>query len=235
VNLTESCYTYRFDNPVQFNRLEALPLSPILVRPVREQLEHDRLIRLLQVKLRRKFDVGINPGAEQNVPVGTGPAAVYPDLVLFSLEKGRRLQGVVEVETGESVNHLEALAQWVHLAKLRASFHLYVPAAMVDVARRLSEDNHVNANEIWSYHSIGDQVRFTLVHRSREAAPSRSSSLAPSGPSASARSAPSDRPSAARSAKKLVKPVKNVKTVKKAKPANISKKAKKTAKSPKRK
>ncbi len=145
-------------------------MSPILVRPVREQLEHDRLIRLLQTKLRRKYDAGINPGAEQNAPVGTGPTAVYPDLVLWSLEKGHRLEGVVEVETGESVNHLEALAQWTHLAKLRAAFHLYVPAAMVDVARRLCEDNHVVVNEIWSYHTIGDQVRFTLVHRNREAA-----------------------------------------------------------------
>jgi hypothetical protein len=141
------------------------------VRPVREQLEHDRLIRLLQTKLRRKYEVAINPGNEQNTPVGNSPTAVFPDLVLLSLERGRRLQGVIEVETGESVNHLEALAQWTHLAKLRAEFHLYVPAGMVEVARRLCEDNHIVANEIWSYHSIGDQVRFTLVHRSREAAP----------------------------------------------------------------
>jgi hypothetical protein len=148
-------------------------VSPILVRPVREQLEHDRLIRLLQVKLRRKFEAAINPGNEQNAPVGIGPAAVYPDLVLLSLERSRRLQGVIEVETGESVNHLEALAQWTHLAKLRAEFHLYVPAGMVEVARRLCEDNQILVNEIWSYHSIGDQVRFTLVHRSREAAPTR--------------------------------------------------------------
>jgi hypothetical protein len=146
-------------------------VSPILVRPVREQLEHDRLIRLLQGKLRRKFEVAINPGNEQNAPVGTGTTAVYPDLVLLSLERGRRLQGVIEVETGESVNHLEALAQWTHLARLRAEFHLYVPAGMVEVARRLSEDNQIVVNEIWSYHSIGDQVRFTLVHRSRESAP----------------------------------------------------------------
>jgi hypothetical protein len=149
--------------------LEASYVSPILVRPVREQLEHDRLIRLLQTKLRRKFEAAINPGNEQNAPVGTGPAAVYPDLVLLSLERSRRLQGVIEVETGESVNHLEALAQWTHLARLRAEFHLYVPAGMVEVARRLCEDNHIVVNEIWSYHSIGDQVRFTLVHRSREA------------------------------------------------------------------
>ena len=144
-------------------------MSPILVRPVREQLEHDRLIRLLQTKLRRKFEVAINPGNEQNAPVATGTTSVYPDLVLLSLERGRRLQGVIEVETGESVNHLEALAQWTHLAKLRAEFHLYVPAGMVEVARRLSEDNQIVVSEIWSYHSIGDQVRFTLVHRNREA------------------------------------------------------------------
>ena len=148
-------------------------MSPILVRPVREQLEHDRLIRLLQAKLRRKYEAAINPGNEQNAPVGNGPTAVYPDLVLFSLERGRRLQGVIEVETGESVNHLEALAQWTHLAKLRAEFHLYVPAGMVEVARRLCEDNQIVVNEIWSYHSVGDQVRFTLVHRNREAAPAK--------------------------------------------------------------
>jgi hypothetical protein len=199
--------------------LEAFALSPILVRPVREQLEHDRLIRLLQLKLRRKYDVGINPGAEQNVAVGSGASAVYPDLVLWSLDRGRRLQGIVEVETGESVNHLEALAQWVHFTKLRAMFHLYVPATMVDVARRLVEDNHVNANEIWSYNSLGDQVRFTLVHRSRETAPSRP------------RPAPSERPAALGSAKKAApvrsaKPAKNVKIAKKATKARPAAKAK---------
>jgi len=94
-------------------------VSPILVRPVREQLEHDRVIRLLQAKNRRRFEVGINPGAELNVPVGTGPSALYPDLVLQSLERGHRVQVVVEVETGESVNHLEALAQWAHYGRLR--------------------------------------------------------------------------------------------------------------------
>ena len=146
-------------------------MSPILVRPVREQLEHDRIIRLLQSKFRRKYEVGINVGAEQAAPVGAGPSALFPDLVLSSLERGRRLQAVIEVETGESVNHLEALAQWTHLSKLRTAFHLYVPAGMVDVARRLAEENHVHVNEIWSYHMVGDQVRFTLVHRSREAAP----------------------------------------------------------------
>jgi hypothetical protein len=169
-------------------------VSPILVRPVREQLEHDRIIRLLQSKFRRKFEAGMNPGVEQNVAVGSGPAAVYPDLVLLSQERGHRLQGVVEVETGESVNHLEALAQWAHFARSRAAFHLYVPAGMVDVARRLCEDNHIFVGEIWSYHTVGDQVRFTLVHRNREAPPVMPRPRTP------ARQQPATRPTPARSA-----------------------------------
>jgi hypothetical protein len=39
---------------------------------------------------------------------------------------------------------------------------------MVDVARRLCKDSQIHVAEIWSYHTVGDQVRFTLVHRSRE-------------------------------------------------------------------
>jgi hypothetical protein len=143
-------------------------VSPILVRPVREQLEHDRIIRLLQAKCRRRYEVGINPGAEQNAAVGNGDSSVYPDLVLQSQERGHRLQAVVEVETGESVNHLEALAEWAHFSRLRASFHLYVPAGMIDVARRLCQDNQIRVDEIWSYHTFGDEVRFTNIYRSRE-------------------------------------------------------------------
>jgi hypothetical protein len=145
-------------------------VSPILVRPVREQLEHDRIIRLLQTKFKRRFDAGMNPGAEQNAPLISGTTTIFPDLVLTSLEKGHRLQAVVEVETAESVNHLEALAEWMNFAKLRAAFYLYVPSSMVDVARRLCDDNQIVTNEIWSYHTVGDEVRFTLVHRAKEAA-----------------------------------------------------------------
>jgi len=159
-------------------------LSPILVRPVREQLEHDRIIRQLHARYRRKYEAGMNPGSEQNAAVGSGPSALYPDLVLLAQERGHRLQAVVEVETGESVNHLEALAQWAHFARLRAMFHLYVPTGMVDVARRLCEDNQIHVGEIWSYHAIGDEVRFALVHRSREALPAARSRVATPRPGA---------------------------------------------------
>jgi len=170
-------------------------VSPILVRPVREQLEHDRIIRLLQVKYRRKYDAAVNPGIEQNLAIGSGPSAIYPDLVLQSQERRHRLQGVVEVETGESVNHLEALAQWTHFGKVRGAFHLYVPAGMVDVARRLCEDSQIRVSEMWSYHAVGEQMRFTLVQRSREA-----SSPAPRARSSPRREAVSRRKKPAKAA-----------------------------------
>lgn len=140
-------------------------MSPILVRPVREQLEHDRVIRLLQAKYKRRFDVAINPGNEQGTPVVIGPSSWYPDLVLHSTERNRKMLGVVEVETVESINHLEAMSQWAAFARLKTPFHLYVPAGMVDVARRFCQDLSITVTEIWAYHTIGDQIRFTPVQR----------------------------------------------------------------------
>jgi hypothetical protein len=140
-------------------------VSPILVRPVREQLEHDRIIRFLQTKFRRRFDVGINPGTEQNAAVGTGASAVFPDVVLTSQDRGRRIETVIEVETVESVNNLESLAEWVPFSRLRPAFHLYVPAAMADVAKRLCTDGNISVSEIFSYHWIGEEMRFVSVHK----------------------------------------------------------------------
>jgi hypothetical protein len=161
-------------------------VSPILVRPVREQLEHDRVIRLLQVRLKRRHDVVTNIGEDQTVPVRIGQVQIYPDLVLTSTDRGHKLEGTVEVETAESVNHLEAMAQWAHLGRARAPFHLYVPAGSVDIAKRLATENHVNVAEIWSYHTIGDQTRFTMVHRAPVPEPRR----APATPAASHAAAP---------------------------------------------
>ena len=50
-----------------------------------------------------------------------------PDLVLQTRRQGHKLAGVVEVETAESVNHLEAMSQWATFARLRVPFHLYLP------------------------------------------------------------------------------------------------------------
>jgi hypothetical protein len=182
-------------------------LSPILVRPVREQLEHDRIIRLLQAKLKRKHDVVINTGDEQASGIRIGPGQMFPDLMLTSQDKGRRLEGIIEVETGESVNHLEAMAQWAHFGRARAPFHLYVPAAAVDIARRLCAENQVGVSELWSYHSIGDQTRFTLVQRMTTApvrsAPKAERAAAASKPTTKAKPKPkAAKPAAKKKAKR---------------------------------
>jgi hypothetical protein len=169
-------------------------LSPILVRPVREQLEHDRVIRLLQAKYKRKFEVAINPGHEQTAPVLVGTSPWYPDLVLQSTDRARKLLGTVEVETAESVTNLEAMSQWATFSKLRAPFHLYVPASYIDTAKRLCTDLQIAAAEIWAYNALGDQMRFTLVHRSASRAPE------PKARAAAPRLTPAARPRASRPA-----------------------------------
>jgi hypothetical protein len=169
-------------------------LSPILVRPVREQLEHDRVIRLLQAKYKRKFEVAINPGHEQTVPVLVGTSPWYPDLVLQSTDRAHKLLGTVEVETAESVTNLEAMSQWATFSKLRAPFHLYVPASNIDTAKRLCADLQIAAAEIWAYNALGDQMRFTLVHRSASRSPE------PKARAAAPRPAPAVRPRASRPA-----------------------------------
>jgi hypothetical protein len=144
-------------------------VSPILVRPVREQFEHDRVIRVLQAKYKRKYDVAINPGSEQNAAVGVGDLTMYPDLVLFSQERTRKLQGTVEVETTESINTLEAMAEWGPFSRLRTPFFLYVPAHSIEAVRRLCAEHAIDPAEIWTYHTALDQLRFTMVHRSPDA------------------------------------------------------------------
>ena len=126
---------------------------PIFVRPVREQLEHDRLIRFLQARHKRKFEVAINAGDEQVAPLKLGGHTVFPDIILTD---GKKLAGVIEIETGESVNNLEAMAQWVHFSRARVPFHLYVPVASYDIARRLCEANQVRAAEVWTYRPVLD-------------------------------------------------------------------------------
>jgi hypothetical protein len=94
---------------------------------------------------------------------------VTPDLVLTSTSGARRLQAVVEVETSESINDLEAMAQWARFAKARGAFHLYVPAGMADVAQRICQAKRINVSEIWTYYFVGDVLRFTMFYRSPSA------------------------------------------------------------------
>ena len=143
---------------------------PILVRPVREQLEHDRIIRLLQARYKRKHDSITNIAGDPPTSIVIGTAEFVPDLILLTNDKARKLEGVVEVETGESVNSLETLAQWVPFARLRVPLHLYVPPQALDTVRRLCRDHNVTVAELWTYHTNLDQVRFTMVQKAPDAA-----------------------------------------------------------------
>ena len=148
-------------------------MSPIFVRPVREQLEHDRLIRFLQARYKRKFEAAINPGEDRSTPVKIGLGTFFPDLVLTA---GKKLAGLVEVETGESVNNLEAMAQWVHFSRARVPFHLYVPVPGFDAARRLCAATGARPAEIWTYRPTMDG--FDLVRSFHDA----SAASAPAAP-----------------------------------------------------
>jgi hypothetical protein len=191
---------------------------PILIRPVREQLEHDRVIRTLQAKWKRKFDAQINPGDEKAASIKVGTQVFFPDLVLYSVAQPKRLQGVVEVETGESVNNLEAMAQWANFHKARVPFQLYVPAGSLDIARRLCEEHQVVPAEIWTFIQLGDQIRFTLAERN--------ASTEPPKPEKPEKVEQAEKPKKAAPARKPTKPAKPAKPVKPAKPAKPARAAK---------
>jgi hypothetical protein len=187
-------------------------VTPILVRPVREQLEHDRVIRLLQQRWKRKYAVGINQGSEMAASVALGETILYPDVVLAPLGKPNKAEIVVEVETGESVNNLEAMAEWARFGQLKAEFHLYLPAGSVDSAKRLCGDHHIPVAEIWTYHPIGDQIRFNMVYKAPVSSkPARRAAAAPAPAKPAARKAPAKTTSSngpARKAAPARKPVK---------------------------
>jgi hypothetical protein len=191
-------------------------MSPIFVRPVREQLEHDRLIRHLQNKYKRKGEVAINVGDEQVAPVKIGALTLFPDLVVTT---NKKLSGLVEVESGESVNNLEAMAQWVHFSKARVPSHLYVPVTVYDAARRLCEANRAHVSEIWTYRPAVDG--FDLVRMFHDA-----SVAAP-------RAVP--EPKAKKAAKPAVKPAAKPAAPAKAKPAKPAAKPARAAAKPARK
>jgi hypothetical protein len=191
-------------------------VSPILVRPVREQFEHDRIIRVLHARYKRKFEVAMNPGVEQNASVSVNDLPMFPDLVLYTLDKNRKVVGTVEVETTESINTLEAMAEWGPFSRLKVPFHLYVPANAIDTARRLCTEHQIVAAEIWTYHTSVDQVRFTLIDRSDVVVPAAKPAARPpvkdTKPAAAAKKAPAaKKPAPAKKPARAAKPAKAAK------------------------
>ena len=206
-------------------------MSPILTRPVREQLEHDRVIRQLQAKYKRKTDVIINPGNEQNQSVTVGELVVFPDLLVFA-EGSRRLLITVEVETGESVNSIEARAEWGVYSKLKVPMHLYVPPVCVEAVKRICDEYQIVVAELWTYTTTFDQVRFTLVSKSPDAptvkVPVKAAPTPKPAPvpKPAPKPKPSAKPKAAVKAKPAAKIKAAAKTKSKARPAATRRQAK---------
>ena len=204
---------------------------PILIRPVREQLEHDRVIRTLQAKWKRKFDAQINPGDERGASVKVGMQTFFPDLVLYSLASPKRVVGVVEVETGESVNNLEAMAQWVNFSKARVPFQLYVPIGSLDIARHLCGEHQVVPAEVWTYIQLGDQIRFTLAEKNASTEPPKPEKPEKAEkPEKVAKAEKVQKAAPAGKPARAAKPAKPVKPAKATRPAKPSKPGKPAAK-----
>ena len=87
----------------------------------------------------------LTPEHERNMPpLASGPPPSIQISCCRRSSVGAVSRSIVEVETGESVNHLEALAQWAHVLRSCVRHSISTcPSSMVDVARRLCEDNQI--------------------------------------------------------------------------------------------
>ena len=137
-------------------------MSPILVRPVREQLEHDRIIRLLHGKSRRKYDAGINPGAEQNAPGRHRRRP--PSFRTWCCILRNAAAGWKRSSKSKPANRSTTWKRWPN-GPISPGFAppftcTCLPGwstSHVGCARTIKS----RSTEVWSYHSVGDDVRFT--------------------------------------------------------------------------
>src|SRR5262245_54604997 len=79
------------------------------------------------------------------------------------------------------------MSQWRTFSSLNVQFHLYVPVSAVDSARRLCMDHQIVTTEVWAYHAIGDQIRFTPVQRAPQPADAKAPKAEPREPAAAAK------------------------------------------------
>ena len=162
-------------------------VSPILVRPVREQLEHDRVIRLLQVRAEAQLRSVSEHRRGSEVPGPHRPVMIYPDLVLHAGDRGPKLQWErSKWRPAESVNHLEAMAQWAHFwaAPARRSTCMCRRFGRHRASARRRKPGERGGNLELST-TIGDQTRFTLAYRRLR--PRRGDSAPERAPAASGR------------------------------------------------
>jgi hypothetical protein len=103
---------------------------------------HDKVIQLASDQLNKtNHDVYINPGSQKNVWIGDN----YPDIVMT--KKGTMTpEFIIEVETSDSVNIVEATNQWKKYAtEIKASFYLLVPLSHKNIAIGLCKQVGISA------------------------------------------------------------------------------------------
>jgi hypothetical protein len=106
------------------------------------QTLHDRVIQVASDQLdRTNHDVYINPSSQHNAWIGDN----YPDIIMT--KKGNMIpEFIIEVETAESVNIIEATNQWKkYAAEIKASFYLLVPLSHKNEAINLCKQIGISA------------------------------------------------------------------------------------------
>ena len=106
------------------------------------QSVHDRVIEAAANRLDSvNYDIYKNPGQQKNAGVGDN----YPDIILT--KKGERtLQFIIEVETADSVNLIEATNQWKKYSTgIKASFYILVPVHSKNLAISLCKQIGISA------------------------------------------------------------------------------------------
>lgn len=102
---------------------------------------HEKVINAaIQALNKLDFDIYTNPGTSKNAAISDN----YPDIILT--EKGKKnAKFIIEVETRETVNDVEAEIQWKKYAKeINATFYLLVPYESRNMAESICRRLGIN-------------------------------------------------------------------------------------------
>lgn len=117
---------------------------------------HDRVIEKIQKVLNQQnYDIYTNPGQEKNVSIGDN----YPDIIMTEKNKDI-VKFILEVETEESINIIEA-NQWKKYSdEINATFYIVVPEHDLSKAQRLCQQVGINARFATYTKGFFDEINF---------------------------------------------------------------------------
>lgn len=104
------------------------------------QNEHDSVIQAAYNNLdKTDHTVYTNPNQQKNTSIN----GQYPDIIITP-KNDNTVKFVIEVETAESVNNVEA-AQWKSYSQLGGTFYLLVPQLSRNAAEQICLQNGIKA------------------------------------------------------------------------------------------